>query len=107
MAMLHGPDDVLGAPRGISADKHAVTRGLEGGVIHDRHVPFVELDADITLDPREGVVLPDREDYVVAGITVESSFVLTSRSFSSGAHSTMSNSMPTSRPSSITNRVGE
>src|SRR5690606_22839396 len=32
----------------------------------DRHVPFVELDAEVALDPRERVLLPDREHDVVA-----------------------------------------
>ena len=32
-----------------------------------RHVPFVELDAGVALDPGEGVLLADRHQHVVAG----------------------------------------
>ncbi len=34
--------------------------------IHHRHIPLVELDADVALDPREGVLLTDRHQHVVA-----------------------------------------
>ena len=35
------------------------------GIDHG-HVPFVELDADVALDPGEGVLLADRDQHVVA-----------------------------------------
>ena len=38
----------------------------EGLRIDLRHVPLVELDADVALDPGEGVLLADRDQHVVA-----------------------------------------
>src|SRR5207248_2664371 len=67
VAVLDRPDDVLRAEGGIAAEVDAGARRLEGARIDDRHVPFVELDAEIALDPREGVLLADREDHVVRG----------------------------------------
>ena len=34
--------------------------------IDHRHVPLVELDAEVALDPGEGVLLADRENHIVA-----------------------------------------
>src|SRR5438128_11730709 len=67
MAVLDRPDDVLRSEGGIAAEEHAGARGLKSHLVDDRHVPFVELDAEIALDPREGVLLADREDHVVRG----------------------------------------
>src|SRR5207302_11043576 len=67
VAVLDRPDDVLRSEGGIAAEVDAGARRLESGRIDDRHVPFVELDAEIALDPREGVLLADREDHVVRG----------------------------------------
>ena len=63
--VLDGPDDVLGTERRVAAEEHARARRLEGLRVDLRHVPLVELDAEIALDPREGVFLADREDDVV------------------------------------------
>ena len=65
VAVLHGPDDVLRAEGGVAAEEHPRARGLEGDLVDHRHVPLVELDAEIALDPREGVLLADGEDDVV------------------------------------------
>ena len=35
-------------------------------LVEHRHAPFVELDADVALDPREGVLLADGDQHVVA-----------------------------------------
>ena len=67
MAVLDRPDDVLRAPGGVAAEKNAGARGHEGDLVDDRHVPLVEFDPDIALDPREGVLLADGENHVVAG----------------------------------------
>ena len=67
VAVLDGPDDVLGPERGVAAEEHALARRLERDGVELRHVPLVELDAEVALDPGEGVLLPDREDHVVAG----------------------------------------
>ena len=64
--VLHRPDDVLRAPRGVAAEEHAGAGGLEGGLVDDRHVPLAELDADVALDPGKGVFLADGQDDVVA-----------------------------------------
>ena len=40
---------------------------LEGHLVDHRHVPLVELDAEVALDPGERVLLADGEDDVVAG----------------------------------------
>src|SRR5687767_6099701 len=66
MSVLDRPDDVLRTPRGVAAEEHARQRALERDAIDDGHVPLAELHADVALDPRERIVLPDREDDDVA-----------------------------------------
>ena len=66
MSVFHGPDDVLRSPGGIAAEEHVGARRLERCLVHHWHVPLVERDADVALDPREGVVLTDGEDDRVA-----------------------------------------
>src|SRR5437870_3417481 len=66
MPVLHGPDDVLGTPGRVAAEEHAGTRRLHREAIDGRHVVLIEVDADVALDPGKGVLLPDREDDVVA-----------------------------------------
>jgi hypothetical protein len=68
VAMLNGPDDVLGAKCGIPAEEHVFARGLKRQRIDLGNVPFVELDAEIVLDPRERIFLPDRKNHVIARI---------------------------------------
>ena len=65
VAVLHRPDDVLGAEGCVTAEKHARTRALVRHRIDLRDLPLVELDAEVALDPGEGVLLADREDHVV------------------------------------------
>ena len=67
VTVLDRPDDVLRAERRVAAEEHALARRLERDGIELRHAPLVELDAEVALDPGEGVLLADREDHVVAG----------------------------------------
>ena len=73
-------------------------------LVHHRHVPFVELDAEVALDPGERVLLADGENHVVGrkedGVD-DLGFLAPSAS-----HSRRSNSMPVSLPFSITKRLG-
>ncbi len=66
VAMRHRPDDVLGAECRIAAEEDVGQRRLHRHRVDDRHAPFVERDADILLDPREGILLADRDQHVVA-----------------------------------------
>src|SRR5262245_41026668 len=66
MPMRDGPDDVLRSPRRIAAEEHAGARRLHRDTVDHRHSMFVEVDADIAFDPRERVLLADRENDVVA-----------------------------------------
>ena len=67
VAVLHGPDDVLRARR-RRRRRRTPRRRVDWKVdlVDHRHVPLVELDAEVALDPREGVLLADGEDHVVA-----------------------------------------
>ena len=67
VAVLDGPDDVLRPERGVTAEENALARRLESDLVQLRHVPLVELDAEVALDPGKRVFLADREDHVVAG----------------------------------------
>ena len=67
MAVLDGPDDVLRSPGRVAAEEDAVARALHGLLVHHGHVPLVELDADVALDPGERVFLADGEDHIVGG----------------------------------------
>src|SRR4029079_11737375 len=64
--VLHGPDDVFGAPRGVTAEEPSGMRRLHRLLVDDRHSVRIEVDADIAFDPGEGILLPDGEDDVVA-----------------------------------------
>src|SRR5690606_30651255 len=66
MAVLDGPDDVLRPERRVASEEDAGQRRLERDGVDDRDVPLVELDAEIALDPRERILLADREHDVVA-----------------------------------------
>src|SRR5260370_20390319 len=65
--MRHSPDYVLGAEGGIAAEEHLRQSGLHGQRIDPWHAPAVELQANVALDPWEGVLLPDRDEHIVAG----------------------------------------
>ncbi len=65
MPVLHGPDDVLGAERRVTAEEHAIASRLESLEVDLRHVPLVEFDAEVAFDPGECVFLADGEDDVV------------------------------------------
>ena len=65
MSVLHGPDDVLGSPRRVSAEENARPRRLHRFFVDYRHVPLVEVNTQPALDPRESVFLADSEDHVV------------------------------------------
>src|SRR5512133_1439090 len=66
MAVLYGPDDVLRSPRRVAAEEDAWVVALHGRLVDNRHSVGVEVDADVALDPRKGVLLTDRENDVVA-----------------------------------------
>ena len=70
------------------------------------HVPLVELDADVALDPGEGVLLPDGEDHVVGREEDRRSSAVERRlPLSSSFHSSFSNFIPLSLPFSSTNAL--
>src|ERR1700743_2875342 len=64
--MRHRPDDVLGTKRGVATEKYLWIRRSHGRGVDLRHVPFIELDATIALDPGEGILLADRNQPVIA-----------------------------------------
>src|SRR6516165_4785499 len=66
VAVGNGPDDVLRPKRGVAAKEYFRQGRLHRLRIDLRHVPAVKLDADVALDPREGVLLTDRDQHVVA-----------------------------------------
>ena len=67
VAVCDRPDDVFRTKRRIATEKHACAGGLEGDRVDDRYIPLVELDADIPFHEGKGILLADREDYIVAG----------------------------------------
>src|SRR5690606_26920778 len=66
MAVRHRPDDVFWSEGRIAAEEYFRPRGLERPLVHLRHMPAVELQTEVVLDPRERVFLPDRKNHVVA-----------------------------------------
>ena len=66
MAVRHRPDDVLRPEGGVAAEEDLRIGRRHGLGIDLGHVPFVEFDADVALDPGEGVLLADRDQHVVA-----------------------------------------
>src|SRR6516165_3098008 len=66
MTMGHRPDDVLGPEGGIAAEEHfGMSRGHAR--VDFRHIPFIELDPDVALDPGEGILLHDGDKHIIAG----------------------------------------
>src|SRR5437868_4582492 len=68
MAVSDGCDDVLWAECRVSAEEDLSVRRLKCRLIDDWHFPFVELHSDIAFDPRERILLADRNENVVRGI---------------------------------------
>ena len=66
VAVRHGPNDVLRAKRGITPEKDLWNGRLKGLFIDDRHVPSIEFETNIPLDPGKGVLLSDRDQDIVA-----------------------------------------
>src|SRR6267378_3292980 len=66
VAVRHGPDDVLGSECRVAAEEDFRLRGLHGHFVHDRHAVLVELNSHVPLDPGEGILLPHRDEHVVA-----------------------------------------
>src|SRR5438270_7302267 len=66
MAVRDGPDNVLRPERRVPAEEHVGQGRLHRLRIDLGHAPAIELDADVALDPREGVFLADRDEHVVA-----------------------------------------
>ena len=66
VSMRHRPDDVLWAKRRVAAEEHARVGRCHRCGIDLRHVPFVELNPDVALHPRECVFLADRDKHVIA-----------------------------------------
>src|ERR1700686_7826 len=67
VAVRHRPDDVLRAERGVAAKEHLWIGRPHGLGIDPGHVPLVEFDPAVALDPGERVLLADRHQHVVAG----------------------------------------
>jgi len=66
VAVRNRPNDVLRTESRVTAKEHSGMGRGHGLGIDPGHVPFVELDAAIALDPGEGVLLADGNQYVVA-----------------------------------------
>ncbi len=66
VGVRHRPDDVLGAEGGIAAEEYLRMGRGHGLGIDLGHVPLVERDPDVALDPGEGILLADRDQNVVA-----------------------------------------
>ena len=66
VAVGHRPDDVLGAERGVAAEEDLRVGGGHGLRVDLGHVPLVEVDADVALDPGERVLLADGDQHVIA-----------------------------------------
>src|SRR5208282_1827332 len=67
VAVCHRPDDVLRSERGVAAEEPFGMRRGHGRGVDLGHVPLVEFDAAIAFDPGKGVLLADRDQYVIAG----------------------------------------
>src|SRR6266446_6671554 len=62
----HGPDNVLGTERRVAAEEDFRLCGLHRDFVDDRHAVLVELNSHVPLDPGECVLLPHRDEHVVA-----------------------------------------
>jgi len=96
-------------PKAASPREHLGVRRGHGLGVDLGHVPFgIELDADVALDPGEGVLLADRDEHVVAGMCWSGSPVGTRsrRPLASRTAWTFSNRTPVSLPLSWVNSFG-
>src|SRR3989441_2423926 len=66
VAVRHRPDDVLGSECRVAAEEDFRLCGLHRDFVDDRHAVLVELNSHVALDPGEGVLLPHRDEHVVA-----------------------------------------
>ena len=67
MAMRSGPNNVLRPKRSVAAKEHPRVAGLERDPVDLGHVPaLVPFQADIALDPGEGILLANGAEHVVA-----------------------------------------
>src|SRR5262245_17259065 len=64
------PDDVLRPECGVAAEEHLRVRRAHGLGIDLRHVPFVERDTDVALDPGKRILLADGHEHIIAGNVV-------------------------------------
>jgi hypothetical protein len=102
-------DDVLRPERRVAAEEDLRQRRLQGLFVQHRHAPLVELEADVALDPGEGVLLADRDQHFVAGSWNSSGSpvgIRLRRPLASYSARTISNSTPVSLPFSWRNSLG-
>ena len=66
VAVRDRPDDVLGSERRVAAEEYIRQARLQRHLVHHRHAPFVEGQADVALDPGEMVFLTHRDQHVIA-----------------------------------------
>jgi hypothetical protein len=100
VAVRDGPDDVLWAKGSIAAKENLGVGRSECFWVDLRHVPLVELDANIALDPRKRIFLADRRQARRRNEDWSGSPEGTSlrRPLSSYSALTLSNTMPVSLP---------
>ena len=67
VSLGHRGDDVFRTERRVAAEEHVRQGRLERLLIQHGHAPLVERQADIAFNPREGVLLTDGYQYLVAG----------------------------------------
>src|SRR5215212_8653320 len=67
MAVRHRPDDIFRAKRGIAAEEHLRVGRAHGLGIDLRHIPLVEFNPAVALDPRKSVFLADGHQHIIAG----------------------------------------
>src|SRR5262245_29632660 len=60
------PDDILWSKGSVTTKEDLGVGRLHRDRIDHRHIPLVELETDIPLDPGEGVLLTYRDDGVIA-----------------------------------------
>src|ERR1700722_20452024 len=66
MTVGDGPEEVLRSEGRVAAEKHLWIARRNRLGINLRHVPFVELDAALALDPWKRILLADRDQHIIA-----------------------------------------